>query len=122
LEDGSTLTTDGDLIFSVEGTKTITVESDLTPTLGPGATVTERYYDDESEISLVLGLSSGSITFATDANALGKGTVASVPNRSVDNFVFRTSRFADDIVNLRKNEIPQIENDDIVVNVFGGVD
>ena len=114
--------TEGDLIFSVEGTKTITIESNLTPTLGAGATVTERYYDDDNEVSLILGASAGIITSATDVNALGQGTVAAVPNSNVDNFVFRTSRFADDIVNLRKNEIPQLVVSDISLQLFGGVD
>lgn len=109
-------------IFSVEGTKSITVQSNLTPVLGPGATASTRYYDDANEISLVLGVSSGSVTSAADANALGKGTVGSVPNRPVDNFVFRTSRFADDIVNLRANEIPELADGDIDIQIFGGVD
>jgi hypothetical protein len=111
-----------DAIFSVEGTKSVTVQSNLTPAMGPGATLSTRYYDDNNEISFVLGISSGSITSATDANALGKGTVASVPNRPVDNFTFRTSRYADDVVNLRLNEIPQIKESDIDIQILGGVD
>ncbi len=114
--------TDEDLIFSVEGTKTITIDSNLTPVLGSGATLSTRYYDDQNQVSLIIGLSSGSITSAADANPLGKGTVASVPNRPVDKFVFRTSRYADDIVNLRLNEIPQVKTDDINIQIFGGVD
>ena len=114
--------TDEDLIFSVEGTKTITIDSNLTPVLGSGATLSTRYYDDQNQVSLIIGLSSGSITSAADANALGKGTVASVPNRPVDKFVFRTSRYSDDIVNLRLNEIPQVKTDDINIQIFGGVD
>lgn len=111
-----------DAIFSVEGTKAIKIQSNLTPTLGSGATLTTRYYDDNNEISLVLGISAGTITSATDANAIGRGTVASVPNRPVDNFIFRTSRYADDIVNLRLNEIPQIDDEDIEIQIFGGID
>ncbi len=111
-----------DAIFSVEGTKSITIQSNLTPVLGPGSTVSTRYYDDNNEISLILGVSSGSITSATDANAIGKGTVGSVPNRPVDTFTFRTSRYADDIVNLRANEIPEIKTSDIDISIFGGVD
>lgn len=111
-----------DAIFSVEGTKTITVQSNLVPTIGPGATASTRYYDDNNELSLVLGISGGSITSATDANALGKGTVASVPNRPVDSFVFRTSRYADDIVNLRLNEIPELKESDIDIQIYGGVE
>jgi hypothetical protein len=114
--------TNQDAIFSVEGTKTIKVDSNLTPAMGPNATVSTRYYDDENQISLVLGISNSSVTSAPDTNALGRGTVASVPNRPVDNFVFRTSRYADDIVNLRLNEIPQIDASDINIEIFGGVD
>lgn len=108
--------------FSVEGTKSITVDSNLTPILGSGATISTRYYDDENQISLIIGNSAGSTTSATDVNALGKGTVASVPNRPVDTFVFRSSRYADDIVNLRLNEIPQINVNDIIIQIYGGVD
>lgn len=114
--------TDTDAIFSVEGTKTITVDTNLDPELGPGATVSKRYYDDEGQISLIIGISAGSITSAADFSPNGLGTVASVPNRPVDNFVFRTSRNADDIVNLRANEIPQLSVDDINIRIFGGVE
>lgn len=109
-------------IFSVEGTKNITVDSNLTPVLGEGATISSRYYDDENQISLIIGLSAGSVTSATDVNALGKGTVASVPNRPVDSFIFRSSRYSDDIVNLRLNEIPQINENDIITQIYGGID
>lgn len=111
-----------DLIFSVEGTKTVTIDSNLTPVMGTGATISTRYYDDENEISLILGVSNSVITSASDVNALGKGTVAAVPNRSVDTFVFRTSRYSDDIVNLRLNEIPEVQDSDININIFGGID
>lgn len=111
-----------DAIFSIEGTKTITVDSNLTAVTGTGATITERYYDDENEVSLAIGISNGTITSATDVNALGLGTVATVANRNVDRFEFRTSRFADDIVNLRPNEIPQLSANNIALSIFGGVD
>ena len=111
-----------DLIFSVEGTRSITEDSNLEPSTGPGGTVSRRYYDDEAQISLVLGISNGSITQASDVNGLGIGTVASVPNSPVDNFEFRTSRFADDIVNLRLNEIPQLPTGNVTIDIFGGVE
>ena len=111
-----------DMIFSVEGTKSITVQSNLTPALGSGATLSTRYYDDKNEMSLILGVSSGIITSATDANAIGRGTVSSVPNRPVDTFTYRSSRYSDDIVNLRLNEIPQIKDADIDIKIYGGVD
>jgi hypothetical protein len=119
--DGSTFT-EADSIFSVEGTKSVTIDSNLTPQLGAGATVSRRYYDDENQISLVLGIATGTATSATDVNSLAIGTVASVPNRPVDNFVFRTSRFSDDVVNLRLNEIPELAEGDIELTIFGGVD
>jgi hypothetical protein len=111
-----------DMIFSVEGTKSVTIQSNLTPQLNSAATLSTRYYDDRNELSLILGVSKGAITSATDANALGRGTVASVPNRPVDSFTFRSSRFADDVVNLRLNEIPQIKDEDIDIQIFGGID
>lgn len=109
-------------IFAVEGTKTIRIDSNLTPVLGPGATLSTRYYDDENQISMVIGIARGTVTSAPDVNATGRGTVASVPNRPVDTFTFRTSRYADDIVNLRLNEIPEISDDDMDIQIFGGVD
>lgn len=42
-------------------------------------------------------------------------------NNVLDTFVFRTSSFADDIINLRNNEIPQIDNADIIFDIRGGV-
>lgn len=114
--------TDQDAVFAVEGTKTLRIDSNLTPVLGPGATLSSRYYDDENQISMILGISRGTVTSAPDVNATGRGTVASVPNRPVDTFTFRTSRYADDIVNLRLNEIPQIADDDMDIQIFGGVD
>lgn len=109
-------------IFAVEGTKTLRIDSNLTPVLGPGATLSTRYYDDQNQISMVIGTAEGSITSASDVNATGRGTVASVPNRPVDTFTFRTSRYADDIINLRLNEIPEISEDDMDIQIFGGVD
>jgi hypothetical protein len=118
--DGNTFT-EGDAIFTIEGTKTLTIDSNLTPNLGRGATVSRRYYDDENQVSFVIGASAGVITSATDVNAIGIGTVASVPNRPVDTFTFRTSRFVDDVINVRKNEIPQLDPSDIQIQIFGGV-
>ncbi len=109
-------------VFTAEGPKSIQIESNLTPILGPGATISTRYYDDENEISFALGLANGSITSATDVNAVAKGTVGGVPDTTVDNFVFRTSRYADDVINLRKNEIPVLEVSDIDLQIFGGIE
>lgn len=109
-----------DFIFSVEGPKKIRVSSNLTPVLGSGATLSKRYYDDNSEISLILGISSGITISASDVNALGKGTVAGIPNSRVDNFVFRTSKYIADIVNLRASEIPEYSSSNNLIEVFGG--
>lgn len=110
-----------DAIFSVEGPNSITVNSNLTPVLGTGATISTRYYDDQDQISFILGLSSGIDTYASDVNALGNGTVLGIPDRPVDSFIFRTSRYIDDITNLRGNEIPQINTSGIVLQIFGGL-
>jgi len=40
---------------------------------------------------------------------------------SLDHFEFRISGFADDVVNLRKNEIPQFDSDDLELDLRGGV-
>lgn len=111
-----------DAIFSIEGPKSINIDSNLTPVLGPGATISKRYYDDNNEISLAVGLASGSITSATDVSAIARGTVGGVPNTLVDNFIFRTSRYADDIITIRKNEIPELSLDDLSLQILGGVD
>jgi len=113
---------DSDAVFTVEGTKTITVDSNLTPELGTGAIVSKRYYDDSNEVSFILGLSEGVPTSASDANAAGQGTVSGEPNSSLDTFTFRTSRIADDVINLRLNEVPQISTDDVNILIFGGVE
>lgn len=122
--DGATWTTGTgiDASFKIQGSKTITVDTTLTPELGSGATVSERYYDDDNEISLTLGISQGFIISATDANDLAKGTVSGTANSPIDSFVFRTSDYAGDISNIRLNEIPEISTDDIVIKIFGGVE
>lgn len=119
---GDRLPSNTDGFFTVEGPKSLKIESNLTPVLGSGATLSTRYYDDENQLSFVLGFAGGTITSAVDVNPDGKGTVITVPNSRVDNFVFRTSRYADDIVNLRLNEIPQIDVSDIAISILGGVD
>lgn len=108
-------------INNVIGSKSIIIDSNLVPVLGAGASISKRYFDDENQISLMLGISNSVITSATDVNALGKGTVGGNPNRDTDSFTFRTSGYNDDIVNLRTNEIPQISDSDTIINIFGGV-
>lgn len=107
--------------FSIQGPKSITVESNLTPVLGAGGTVSSRYYDDSNEITFSIGISNGTPTAGIGVNALALATVSGIPNTLVDHFIFRTSRYADDVVNLRKNEIPQLSLSDLVVNIFGGI-
>jgi hypothetical protein len=111
-----------DFMFTVEGPKSITIDSNLSPVLGPGATISKRYYDDNNEISLILGITAGIVLSASDVNALGRGTVNATPNSRVDNFVFRTSRYNDDIVNLRKNEIPEFSSSNLTLQLFGGIE
>lgn len=100
---------------------TVVIEGSGTPVTGLGASITYRYYDDNNELSFASGYSSGVITFAADANLYGKGTVDAIPDSNIDNFVFRTSDYSDDITNLRAMEIPTILSSDIVLNVYGGV-
>ena len=109
------------LVFRIAGPKSIKIDSNLTPVLGTGATISTRYYDDKNELSFIIGISNGAVTSATNVNAIGRGTVGSVTNSLVDHFIFRSSRIADDIVNLRLNEIPIISAEDIVLNIFGGL-
>ena len=123
--DGSVWTNFGTtsaLPFTVEGPKSIVIDSTLTPSLGSEATISKRYYDDESEISLILGLSNGFVTYASDVNATGKGTVGVVANKKVDTFVFRTSKYVDDITNLRANEIPEYSTTNLSMEIVGGID
>ena len=109
------------MIFTIAGPKSIKIDSNLTPILGDGATISTRYYDDDNEISFIIGLSSGSVTSAVDVNAIARGTVGSISNSPVDHFIFRTSRIADDIVNIRLSEIPIISEEDINLSIFGGI-
>jgi len=112
-----------DFFFEIAGTKSITLKSNLIPTIGT-ATISKRYYDDENEIAFVLGISEGLITKVDEGevvNDYGKGTVETEADQFVDRFVFRTSAYSDDIVNLRKQEIPQLETEDINIQIFGGV-
>lgn len=44
-----------------------------------------------------------------------------VSGTPLDNFQFRISGYADDITNLRKNEIPQFSGDDLELDLRGGV-
>lgn len=105
------------------GTKTVTLESDQTPQLGIGATLVQRYYDDNSEVVIVIGVTDGIPTQpdpAQVADEFGKSYVGGIYS-NVDSFIFRTSPYVDDIVNLRAMEIPQIQLSDIIINLFGGV-
>lgn len=108
--------------------KQVTIQSNLTPVLGVGASITKRYYNDSEELSIILGVSTGEVTPAdivalvSTLNAYGRAYVGGIPNRKVDTFTFRTSRFADDIINLRSSEIPQLDTvNDLAINIFGGV-
>lgn len=69
------------------------------------------------------GLSSGSVPTpvipATGKSSRDDGTDSD--GNTIDNFVFRTSEFIDDIINLRKSEIPQFDSDNLELDLRGGV-
>jgi hypothetical protein len=106
------------------GTKTLTLETNLVPALGVGASLVPRYYDDNDEISVVVGIKAGAAVVPDggfDADDYGKSTVGGISNRNVDHFVFRTSKYVDDIINFRLMEVPQLDISDIIINLVGGI-
>jgi hypothetical protein len=85
--------------------------------------IAKRYYSDNGEISFLIASTTPNafIVGATDVNLFGRGTVGGNPNIRVDQFIFRTSPFEDDINNLRAMEIPVLSNDRVRINLLGGV-
>lgn len=126
---------DSDLIFAVrlaadtllvvaktdeDGAQVIpqtSVGSDIDSCLG------KRYYSDNGEVSfLIASVSPNSyIVGADDADLYGRGTVEGNANVRVDQFVFRTGKVDDDVTNLRENEIPVLDQEDLKINLLGGV-
>jgi hypothetical protein len=136
--DGATWTTyspDSDLIFSVRlasDTLLIVAKTDeggnqvlpqLSVASGIDSSLGKRYYSDDGEVSfLIASVSPNSfIVGASDVDLYGRGTVEGNANVRVDQFIFRTSKIEDDVTNLRENEIPVLNQDDLKINLLGGV-
>lgn len=119
-----TLTNFTSAIFTIQAPNSVTISSNLTPVVDATGTISSRYYDDNMEFSVVIGLSSGNTT-VPDAgslvNAYGKATIDGIPNSTVDTFVFRSSDYLNDIINLRPNEIPTLSSSDVTINLYGGI-
>jgi hypothetical protein len=129
------LVPDSDLIFQVAiSADTIFVISkanaqgqQIIPQLSSGggidSSLGKRYYSDNNEVSFLIATKSPNafIIGASDSNLYGLGTVGGNPNTRVDHFIFRTSRFEDDVVNLRASEIPVLKPENININLLGGV-
>lgn len=105
------------------GSALVILQNDSYGVLGNN-TITETVADADF---IVLGMSGGlnvgslptpSIPGSTDSpNDLGSDAAGD----RLDHFDFRISSYADDVVNLRKNEIPQFDNDDLELDLRGGV-
>ena len=95
----------------------------LSVNAGIDSSLGKRYYSDNGEVSfLISSVSPNSfIVGAADADLYGKGTVEGNANTRVDQFVFRTSTIDDDVTNLRENEIPVLEQENLRINLLGGV-
>lgn len=96
----------------------ISVDNQIDSALG------KRYYSDDSELSfLIATLTPNSfITGASNASLYGKGSIGGNDNVRLDQFVFRTSGFRDDIDNLRDMEIIGVTDETLSINLLGGVD
>lgn len=126
---------DADLIFAVRVAadnllvvaKIDDQGAQILPQLSIGAAIDsalgKRYYSDNGEVSfLIASVSPNSfIVGANDVDLYGRGTVEGNAGVRVDQFIFRTERIDDDVVNLRENEIPVLDQDDLKINLLGGV-
>ena len=129
-------TPDADLVFSVsEGEDVIVVasKSDLQgnqviPQTSVNnqidSSIGKRYYSDGGELSFLIATRTPNafIVGADDTNLFGRGTIGGNPNVRVDQFIFRTSKFEDDVTTLRQNEIAVLKEDDLRINLLGGVE
>ncbi len=90
---------------------------------GIDSSLGKRYYSDEGEVSFLISsvTPNSFIVGADDVNLYGLGTVEANPNVRVDQFVFRTSKIEDDVTNLRENEIPVLNQEELKINLLGGV-
>ncbi len=95
----------------------LSINADIDSALG------KRYYSDNNEVSfLIASVSPNSfIVGATDVDLYGRGTVEGNANVRVDQFIFRTSKVEDDVTNLRDNEIPVLMDEELKINLLGGV-
>jgi hypothetical protein len=108
----SNATSDGDQIVPL-----LSVGGEIDSSLG------KRYYSDEGEVSFLIATkSSNSFIIGSDnADIYGRGTVGGSSGVRVDQFIFRTSRYRDDIANLVEKEIPVLTEENIKLNLIGGV-
>lgn len=83
----------------------------------------KRYYSDAGEVSFLIATKTPNayIIGADDTDLYGLGTVNGNANSRVDYFIFRTSKYEDDITNLRDKEIPVLITDNIKMTLLGGV-
>ena len=87
------------------------------------SSIGKRYFSDAGEVSFLIATTTSNafIVGANDADLFGRGTVEGNPDVRVDQFIFRTSRFRDDVNNLRSREVPVLRDEDVKINLLGGV-
>jgi hypothetical protein len=126
---------DSDLLFSIvvnEDSLLVVSKSDLQGNQviprtsvqnAVDSSIGKRYYSDNGEVSFLIATQTPNafIVGADDANLFGRGTVGGNPNIRVDQFIFRTSPFEDDVTNLRDMEIPVLRDANVKINLLGGV-
>ena len=125
---------DSDLIFFI-GVLTDKIEvvskvdengNQIVPALSAGgvfnASLGKRYYSDNGEVSFVIATRSPNsfILGGDNVDIFGRGTNSGAIVR-VDQFVFRTSGMNNDVINLRPNEIPVLKDENLKLNLLGGV-
>ena len=112
-----------DIISSTATTINIMHKNGVDPTITAGSTtgcLVQRYYDDDNSISFCFGTDdSTTSTIASSGYCLDYGNDTN--GDTVDYFIFRTSPYRDDIINLRKMEIPELSENDITLDMRGGV-
>lgn len=82
----------------------------------------KRYYSDNSEVSFIITTRSPNsfILGGESVDIFGNGVNGGSSVR-VDQFIFRTSKMEDDINNLRESEIPVLVDENLKINLLGGV-
>jgi len=82
----------------------------------------KRYYSDNSEVSFIITTRSPNnfILGGTAVDIFGNGVNGGSSVR-VDQFIFRTSKMDDDITNLRPSEVPVLVDENLKINLLGGV-